>query len=60
MKVIVIKRYADGLQKRWVEEGEVFIYDEERVNKLMAKGLVKIEAAHIEKKEVKKPSKKEK
>lgn len=60
MKCIVIKRYADGLQNRWVEEGEVFIYDEERAKMLEGKGFVKIEPAHIEKKEVKKPTKKEK
>ena len=60
MKCTVIKRYADGLQDRWVEEGEVFFYDEERAKMLEDKGFVKVEAAHIEKKDVKKPSKKEK
>jgi len=60
MKCTVIKRYADGLQNRWVEEGEVFFYDANRAKMLEEKGYVKVEVAHIEKKEVKKPSKKEK
>ena len=60
MKCTVIKRYADGLQDRWVEVGEIFFYDEDRAKFLEDKGFVKVEPAHIEKKEVKKSSKREK